>query len=349
MNLNVSNWQYFKLGKLFQIKKGKRLTAEDQTDGTTPYIGAIDSNNGVSNYIGQDAIHDGNTISLSYNGSVGEAFYQPIPFWATDDVNVLYFKKQNGIAFNQYIALFVCTVLRCEQYRFCYGRKWTLESMKTTDIKLPILKNRDETPVIDSKRQYSAEGFIPDWRWMENYIKSLHHKPVSTKVVPDIKNEISTNNWQYFKLEDIFVIKKGKRLTAEDQTDGETPYIGAIDNNNGVSNYIGQDAIHEGNTISLSYNGSVGEAFYQPKPFWATDDVNVLYFKKTNGITFNKYIALFICTVLRCEQYRFCYGRKWTLESMKATNIKLPVSSNGKPDWGYMEQYMKSLPFSDRI
>ena len=169
----------------------------------------------------------------------------------------------------------MCTVLRCEQYRFCYGRKWTLESMKATDIKLPILMNSDETPVIDSKRQYSAEGFIPDWRWMENYIKSLHHKPISTKISTDIKNEISTHNWQYFKLEDIFVIKKGKRLTAEDQTDGETPYIGAIDNNNGVSNYIGQDAIHEGNTISLSYNGSVGEAFYQPKPFWATDDVNV--------------------------------------------------------------------------
>ena len=67
-------------------------------------------------------------------------------------------------------------------------------------------------------------------------------------------------------------------MTSDDQTEGNTPYIGAIDSNNGIANYIGQDAIHAGNTISLSYNGSVGEAFYQPKPFWATDDVNVLYF-----------------------------------------------------------------------
>ena len=147
---------------------------------------------------------------------------------------------------------------------------------------------------------------------------------------------------------DYFDIKKGKRLTSDDQTEGSTPYIGAIDSNNGIANYIGQDAIHAGNTISLSYNGSVGEAFYQPKPFWATDDVNVLYFREENGVAFNKYIALFVCAVLRQEKYRYSYGRKWVLESMKSTVIKLPEKS-GKPNWSYMEDYMKSLPYGDRI
>ena len=27
--------------------------------------------------------------------------------------------------------------------------------------------------VIDSKKKYLKLGFIPDWKWMENYIKSL--------------------------------------------------------------------------------------------------------------------------------------------------------------------------------
>lgn len=146
----------------------------------------------------------------------------------------------------------------------------------------------------------------------------------------------------------MFEVKKGKRLTSDEQTDGETPYIGAIDSNNGVANYIGQAAIHEGNTISLSYNGSVGEAFYQPKAFWATDDVNVLYFKEKNGFSFNKYIALFICAVLRLEKYRYSYGRKWVLESMRSTIIKLPTKDD-KPDFCFMENYMKSLPYGDRI
>ena len=164
---------------------------------------------------------------------------------------------------------------------------------------------------------------------------------------------IDTSKWASFKIGDLFLIKKGKRLTKEDQVSGKTPYIGAVDSNNGLTNYIEQSPIHEGNTISLSYNGSVGEAFYQADPFWATDDVNVLYFKKSNKNEFNKYIALFICTILRQEKYRYSYGRKWVLENMRSTKIKLPIKRNTnneyEPDWNFMENYIKALPYGDRI
>lgn len=33
MNLNPNDWKRFYLGRLFDIKKGKRLTAEDQKAG----------------------------------------------------------------------------------------------------------------------------------------------------------------------------------------------------------------------------------------------------------------------------------------------------------------------------
>ena len=126
MNLNISEWKEFYLGKLFNIKKGKRLTSADQEDGKNNYIGAIDSNNGVANHIAQAPIHKGNTISLSYNGSVGEAFYQKEPYWATDDVNALYPYYEN---FNENIGLFITTVIRQEKYKFSYGRKWTMENI----------------------------------------------------------------------------------------------------------------------------------------------------------------------------------------------------------------------------
>lgn len=51
MNLNLATWQEFQLDHLFTIKKGKRLTSEEQEDGSNNYIGAIDSNNGVANHI----------------------------------------------------------------------------------------------------------------------------------------------------------------------------------------------------------------------------------------------------------------------------------------------------------
>ena len=149
---------------------------------------------------------------------------------------------------------------------------------------------------------------------------------------------MGTSSWKWFRYDEIFEIRKGKRLTKENMTEGDIRYIGAIDSNNGLSAFIGNDSqLHQGNTISVSYNGSIGYAFYQDKEFWATDDVNVLYPK----FLLNRYIAMFLCHLIEKEQYRFCYGRKWDLEAMNKSKIKLPVTQEGTPDWKYMEDFVK--------
>ena len=164
---------------------------------------------------------------------------------------------------------------------------------------------------------------------------------------------MDTSKWEWFRYDEIFDIKKGKRLTKADMTDGNIRYIGAIDSNNGLSALIGNNSqLHSGNTISVSYNGSIGYAFYQDKEFWATDDVNVLYPR----FQLNRNIAMYLCALIEREQYRYCYGRKWDLETMKASKIKLPaikrmVEGNEiyEPDWQFMEDYIKSLPYSKNI
>ena len=75
-----------------------------------------------------------------------------------------------------------------------------------------------------------------------------------------------------------------------------------------------------GRSAGTSYNGSIAEAFYQPVPFVASDDVNVLYPKFPP----NKHIAIFLCTLIRQEKYRFNYGRKWHAEKMRESVIRLP-------------------------
>lgn len=106
-----------------------------------------------------------------------------------------------------------------------------------------------------------------------------------------------------------------------------------------------QYPIHKGNTISVSYNGSVAEAFYQPVPYWATDDVNVLYPK----FNMSPEIALFICAIIKREKYRFNYGRKWHLERMRSHEIKLPVKFDGSIDFDFMESYIQALPYNSQI
>ena len=83
--------------------------------------------------------------------------------------------------------------------------------------------------------------------------------------------------WTAFRLGDLFVISKGTRLTKAQMIPGEINYIGASSMNNGVTARIGNtDHLFPAGMITVCYNGSVGESFYQPESFWASDDVNVL-------------------------------------------------------------------------
>lgn len=335
MNLNVDSWKEFRLGDLFSEMykaeahvKGELECYDVPLDNTIRFVSRTEMNNGCDCYVlnnGLSGIEKANAIAIG--DTTATCFYQGEDFVCGDHMVIC---RADWI--NLHTALFIISILKQEKYKYSYGRAFKMELISNTMLKLP-----------------AAADNTPDWDYMESYIKSLNHKPLATANRGGYgSHTLGVETWKDFCLGDYFEIKKGKRLTSDEQTEGSTPYIGAIDSNNGIANYIGQNAIHAGNTISLSYNGSVGEAFYQPKPFWATDDVNVLYFREENGAVFNKYIALFVCAVLRQEKYRYSYGRKWVLESMKSTVIKLPEKS-GKPNWSYMEDYMKSLPYGDRI
>ena len=112
-----------------------------------------------------------NCIVINYDGSVGEAYYHAQPFFASEKIVTATFKNHS---MTPYSAMFITTLIMKEKYRFSYGRKWTVEaSMKSSIIKLPVQENADGTPLIDTTYEYSSDGYVPDWLFMENYIKSL--------------------------------------------------------------------------------------------------------------------------------------------------------------------------------
>ena len=352
MNLNLNEWKEFILENLFDIKKGKRLTSADQEEGTNNYIGAIDSNNGVANHIGQEPIHLGNTISLSYNGSVGEAFYQPEPYWATDDVNALYSRYEG---FNEYIGLFLVAVLRKEKYKFSYGRKWTLENMNKTKINLPVQHNEDGTIFIDSCKKYSDEGYIPDWVFMENYITSLHHKPLTTKKHFNSNLLAKCIDWKEFVFGNLISdIHKSKAINKNDlseaKNDSYIRYITRTAENNGCEllaslDELDDEFIEKGNAITVG--DTTATCFYQDEQFITGDHIVVI-----RADWLNKFTGLFIVTLLSNEQYKYSYGRAYLKDRIQQTILKLPAIKVGNdfiPDWQFMEDYIKSLPYGDKL
>lgn len=181
---------------------------------------------------------------------------------------------------------------------------------------------------------------------LDNYesFAEKHKKPFSN----DNVGELNISKWKPFYLGDKtrFTIKHGDSAYIKNIPEGEIPYISTTGANNGVSVY--KDIQNrDGNLISLAYDGSVGEAFYQEEPFFASEKTVTI---DIVGKDMNKYIAFFLFAVLRMEKFRYDYGRKWTVDKqMKDTQIKLPVDAHGNPDYDFMERYIKSLPYSANI
>lgn len=348
--IDRSNWRWFRVGDLFPPQKCKCSNAtEFLEDGDEiAYIGAKKSDNGVMRYVKRDEklVSRGNCLVFigDGQGSVGYTIYQPADFIGSTTLIAGY-----NLHLNPYNAAFLVSILDQERFRYSFGRKFKKEIVANTKIQLPAVK-------LDSGE------YEPDWQYMETFVKDqiipqlpkkaqkVWLQKYDTKPLQEMKPKLNKDEWKWFVYEKLFDIKKGKRLTQADMIEGQIRYIGAIDSNNGLSAYIGNNSqLHNGNTITVSYNGSIGYAFYQDEKFWATDDVNVLYPK----FSLNRYIAIFLCTIIQQEQYRFCYGRKWDLEMMKKSRMKLPAIRNEKgeyePDWQFMEDYIKSLPYSRNL
>jgi len=177
---------------------------------------------------------------------------------------------------------------------------------------------------------------------------------------------LETDTWEWFRYDEIFKIKKGfYNKKPEEVKNGTLPFIGATDSNNGITMFTDietvdatsktgdenntelKDKIFDENCITVSNNGSVGYAFYQSHQFTCTHDVNPLYLKDH---ILNVYIAMFLCTLIEKERYRWAYGRKWRPKRMPDSLIKLPIikdiNGNKSPDWDFMEKYIKNLPYS---
>lgn len=298
--------------------------------GKTPFITSIDNNNGFTAFVDYPPIHKGNTLSVNRNGSVGEAFYQDQPFCSTEDVHI--FNPKFSMTKN--IGLFIATILRQEKYRYGYGRKWGIGRMNNTLIKLPSTNKGDI-----------------DWEFIENYIKSLNINPIKTKNLSK-EQPVNPQEWKEFKLNNIFDIYLAKAYhkvnldVYEEEIKDSIVYISRTGENNGLSCFVIKEPnmrIEKPNAITVGAEGIV--YFYQNEEFICGNKVSVLRNSKLN-----KYNALFLTSVFNFDlKKRYNYGRALIYRKVIEEQVFLPSTDLGNPDWQYMEDYIKGLPFADKI
>ena len=287
-------------------------------------------------------IFKSNTITIDFWGN---AYYRDFEYKMATHNHV--FSLSGDIIKNRNIGLYLVSTMSYMKKAFSYNNMGTWTKIKEQCIHLPVAKTGGldfvfmESHIREMEESHIREMEESHIREMEAYLKvagledcELTEEERST--LRDFKN----HKTRPIVISTIFDIKKGKRLTKDNMIPGTINFIGSTSVNNGVTAKVSNSShIHNGNTITVTYNGSVGEAFYQTDSFWASDDVNVLTFKRL----LNERLALFFCTSLRKSGKKYGYTYKWTKELMEKDEIILPVTSSGSIDYKFMETYIRAI------
>lgn len=315
-------WGDFKISDYFSVKRGTRLIENKRVKGTRPLVTAGFINSGISGYISNREQFEFSSGTITID-MFANTFYRDYKFSADDNILVL---SNNNIS--REAKLFVSSVFN-NSNEFNYGKQYRLGNYYRQRIMLP-----------------SKSDKTPDWDYMEQYIVN-HMSEIS---VPELEpvggSAINLNSvaWKEFAIEEIADVLSGVRLTTDKKIEGKIPFIGARDNGNGVESFVGNvNESTDQNFLGVNYNGNgVALGWYHPYRATISDDVKRLHIK--DKVAQNAECYLFLSMMIKQQKSKYQYGYKFNGQRMKAQRILLPVNEEGKPNWVFVRNYIKSIP-----
>lgn len=151
-NYNNLKWKTFNIENLFgKSTRGRRLKSADRISGTLPFITAGETDEGVSDFIGNDVVvFSANTITIDMFGS---AKYRNFKYGVDDHIAVVHTNK-----LPKYASVFVTSAIHKSSYngQFNYGRNFYAKDADVLDISLPVKDNK------------------PDYETMGTIISAIH-------------------------------------------------------------------------------------------------------------------------------------------------------------------------------
>jgi hypothetical protein len=336
--IDASKWKSFKLTDIFRMSNTKSIVQKDiaPDSGEIPYVTAQAGNNGVMTYVEcpDEWLDDGDCIMIG--GKTLTFSYQAKPFCSNDSHNIaLYLKDKVNASEIRY--LFLIAVLRGTLYqKYSWGDSVSMKRIKDDTFMLPV----------------DASG-EPDWAYMDEYMsevmqeaeKSLEH----LSQADGDKHAIGIKNWKRFHLydDDLFDIDMGTKLDRVKmaQVNPDVNFVGRANTNNGITARVdsidGLEPYSTGN-MTLSLGGEyLGSCFVQPDKFYTSQNVVVLIPKWDMSFEVKQFIATMIFRESR--SYYKAFIDELNRHIKTDFSFYLPVDDAGKPDWGHMEEYMRSV------
>lgn len=363
MNLDPNMWKEFKVSEILTIYNGKGITQEEieENPGSFPVVQSGEEDNGVLGYINYEyCVKMGYTVSIeecltvARSGSAGFVSYQANGCVVGDSAKILKLRIKERASI--YIYLFIKTLLMENKYKYTYGRKVTEEKYSDEVLRLPV-----------------KDG-LPDWDYMEEYIKSLSCKRLTTSRNIGDALKLNVGMWKFFYLKDLCKIMMGNKMDYTNMT-FEMPavnFVGRSADDEGVAGKV--DLVYDinGNVIcpykagliTVALGGSLGSAYVQTEDFYTSQNVSVLEFDE--GISVKTKLFITTCIMNECKYKYYPFGRELNTHIRKDFGFTLPVviDDNGNPeidsskrfcdegyipDWEAMEDYISMLPYGDRL
>jgi hypothetical protein len=285
-----------------------------------PYVNRSEKFNGIGMLIPKQEMEANKANVITIGLDTQTVFYQEQPFYTGQNIQIL-----SSPYMTKNIALFLIPVIKKQlKYLSWGGTGATLTRLRKKNILLPVNKH----------------GF-PDWSFMENFMNKkyeslLIRKPVYELVQLQGLEKYDNIKWAEFRMRDVFYITTGNYVPAKDIPIGNIPRISAKSVNNGISSYTNEikgSKVYS-NAITASF---LGNYFYHPYKFTADLKIHVL---EPKHIELNKYIGLFLITILRKYIGIYNYGNQLSSSDLKTKIIKLPITNQSKPNWDFMQSYM---------
>lgn len=360
-DIDTSSWKEFKVSEIFgKAKLGKYHNPEEliEDENGYPYICASNQNNGINS---QMPLVNGKNLMLTPEKII--AWGKQCPMFCYHDKpcvtsqGMYYIELPNNI--NEAVALFICTLLTkaCGQ-KFNYGNCLIGSKMDEIIIKLPVKESEEidweymqeritelEQERITELERYLIATGLNDYELTNEDKEILATKLTNGGILADLTpGNGCLKEARMFRVGELFEVKtpvKRFNANAVEITDNiGHPYVVRSSANNGIRGYIDEDGsyLNEGNIFSFGQDTAT--IFWQEKPYFTGDKIKVLKPK----FECNSEIASYVMNGIAMAFSHFSWGtQSFKVSVIEDGEFLLPVTSDGEPDWTYMEKYIRAI------
>ena len=348
--LNEVKWGEFKIGDLFEIQNTLSFNANKLVEGNEyDYVTRTSFNQGIlqtTGFVNETNVNPSGTWSLGLLQM--DFFYRRKPWYAGQFVRKIVPKfdlPKNAI-------LFFTTLLNMQKKVLLSVLVRNVdEKFRNIIVSLPITpENKIDFDFMEAFIRELEEERIRELeeeriRELAAYLKvSGFDNYELSKCESEALAHFNELKWKEFNLIDIFDVKNTHNILSNEikKDSGSVPYLCASSVNNGVSSYISykEELVEKGNCIFIG--GKTFVVSYQEKDFFSNDSHNLaLYVKDLQPTKLNQ---LYLATcVYKGLSHKYTWGDSISGAKIKSDKIMLPITSNGSPDYAFMETFISAV------